>query len=483
MMVPIKLPVSSIRNFLLISLILLVAIAGSITAVLSYTETKEEVEELFDAELAQMARILQSLFVPIIHLENSENTKISTALVYKTYTSFKQDKAQEQKHRQSTDDDEESEYYTSKGHKYEQKLAFAVVNQKGQILLASNPNTTWDFSLINDGYSSLKLGKRLWRMFVLHDSDTNVRIFVGQRQAIRDGMIKEIGLSTLMIPLGLTPIIAVLVWLLVGYGLLPIKQISKELKHRNYSNLNPVDDEGLPKELKVLVDAINELFHRVLASAEREQRFTADAAHELRTPLAGTKIQLQNALRMAESSDIQHSIKKSLIGIQRLTDMVEQLLMLSRLDHEKTLQDMETLNLQELLQEIAIDLEDLLEQKQLTLDWQETALAVCRGNRGAIRVLLRNLLENAVRYTSEKTVITIKLEQHGISVIDQGPGVPEGQLDRLAERFFRVTGSGVKGSGLGLAIAQQIAEIHNGKLLLANRNDGQTGLIASYCFK
>ncbi|GLQ31140.1 ATP-binding protein [Litoribrevibacter albus] len=468
----------SIRQFLLVSLILLVSIAGSLTAFFSYHETKEEVEELFDAELAQMARILQSMMAHYLnspYLDSQTKEQSTSMLQFQPYLSFEKDKALEEAHEQQ----EYEESLTTKGHKYEKKLAFQVWGASQQTLITSDPSTEWNPETLLPGYWDITVSKRLWRIFVLKDDQSGLTILVGQRRSIRDGMVTEIGVSTLMIPLVLTPLLAILVWVLVGYGLKPVRVISKELKYRDYSNLNAISREGVPSELVILVDSMNALFRRVLNSATREQQFTADAAHELRTPLAGTKIQLQNALRVAESEDTKKFIQQSLKGIDRLTGMVEQLLMLSRLDHQKTLQDKQPLNLTLVCQEVMNEYSNEAADKHIVWDVQCDSGVSVEGNPGAIRILFKNLIENAVRYTNDNSTITVKVQAENVQILDQGPGIPNEELDRVMERFYRAHDVQGMGSGLGLSICQQVAEMHGMQLYLANRDDGIHGLCAT----
>ena len=262
------LPTRSIRRFLLIGIASVIALGWSITAIINFSSSREQVEELFDAELAQMSRVLQAMI-------GQEMSAHATPLNYA-----------DQGVLEATFDNGES---SALGHKYERKLAFQVWSDAGQLLLANHLPLPTDANALHEGYADLKVEGHAWHSFTLHDKAQKLWFRVAQREDVRSELTGEIALAATLPGLILTPLLLLVSAWVIRRGLAPLHQISSELKNRDYQNLSEIDHERYPLELQQPVEELNQLFRRVTESHERERRFTADAAHELRTPLAISK--------------------------------------------------------------------------------------------------------------------------------------------------------------------------------------------------
>ena len=243
------------------------------------------------------------------------------------------------------------------------------------------------------------------------------------------------------------------------------------------SYLKPVDLESVPKEIEPLVMELNSLFRRLQDAFDREKRFTADAAHELRTPLAALNTHTQVALRADTPEERRQALLKVLAGVNRGTHVVQQLLTLSRMVPEAGINEPTKMDMVKEAAEIAAQLAPEAISKNIDLELIAPDKAMMMGNPTAIGILIRNLVDNAIRYSPEDGEIKIKvseLDNHVIlEVIDTGPGIPEELRERVFERFYRVVGNKATGSGLGLGIVQQIAKLHDAKIELRTPENGK----------
>jgi two-component system sensor histidine kinase QseC len=236
----------------------------------------------------------------------------------------------------------------------------------------------------------------------------------------------------------------------------------------------------MPTEIKPIVDELNKLFIRLQKAFDRNKRFAADAAHELRTPLAALKTQAQVALLAPTKEDSKKTIQKVIAGTDRCTHVVQQLLTLSRLGEEATLKDMQLLDLVPITTDMLAQLAPFALGKNIDIAFIEPSEhRKIVGSETALSILIRNLVDNAIRYTPEGGNVTVKIinapEGVTLQVIDSGPGIPPELYAQVFERFYRVLGTETAGSGLGLPIVKQIAELHNAKIKLSAPESG-TGL-------
>jgi signal transduction histidine kinase len=288
--------------------------------------------------------------------------------------------------------------------------------------------------------------------------------------AIRQELTDTIALRTgTPLLLGL-PLLALLISFGINRSLQPLQRLAKSVAQRAPTNLEAVDDARAPSEIRPLVAALNQLFQRLATAFDNERRFTADAAHELRTPLAALKVQAQVARRSQEEAERRQALEKVLEGVERASRLVEQLLTLARVDPEAGLGQGEPVNLNELAEEVFAGMAGEAAVKQIELDLTAGGGCLILGRREGLAIMLRNLLDNAIRYTPEKGRIELTLKQQDEGVVlslgDSGPGIPEEQRERIFDRFYRLAGQEVSGSGLGLSIVKRIAELHAASLSL-----------------
>lgn len=288
-------------------------------------------------------------------------------------------------------------------------------------------------------------------------------------------LVEEI-VERMLLPalLGL-PFMAILILLAIHHGLKPLDQIAREIATRDPDRLHPVMPDRAPDEIRPLLDALNSLLGRVERTLVNERRFTADAAHELRTPLAALAIQSQVASRSTNPDERQRALEQLQLGITRAARLVEQLLTLARLDPTDGIARPLPVALDELAQEVCADHGSLALEKHIALELDASPVRLS-GNGDMLRILLRNLVDNALRYTPDGGQVCVRVGEGAdggeLSVVDSGPGIPVEERERAFDRFHRLAGQDIEGSGLGLSIVARIAELHGAKIALEDVPDG-----------
>lgn len=284
-------------------------------------------------------------------------------------------------------------------------------------------------------------------------------------------------LKTMLTPLlfGL-PILGAWIWFATRRGFRPLDQIATELSCRTPERLDPLTPETAPREIRPLIEAINGLFARLADSLEAERRFTADAAHELRTPLAAIVTQAQVAARARDAAERDHALGQLAAGAQRARHLVEQLLTLARLDPAADL-PMSEVRLDRLAAEVCADHGPAAVEKNIALELEAPQAVTLTGNEAMLRVLLRNLLDNAIRYTPAGGKVGVGVTARGrqieLSIADDGPGIPPDQRAQALRRLHRLAGQDIEGCGLGLSIVARIAELHRARLEMGEGLEGR----------
>lgn len=301
---------------------------------------------------------------------------------------------------------------------------------------------------------------------------------------MRGEMARGIAANLLKPLLVSLPLLALLLWLAVARGLRPLERLAREVEQRDAEALAPLDAAAVPREVLPLVERLNGLFARIGEAMHRERRFTADAAHELRTPVAAIKAQAQVARAASGEDERLHALDNAILGCDRAAHLIDQLLTLARVD---ALDGGTTgpCKLRDIAAgEIAAIAPPAL-ARGVRIELAEGEDAVVNGNPELLRILLRNLLDNAVRHTRSGTVVRVEVKHEQgapcLSVSDDGPGIPQAEMAGLSERFYRPPGTVGEGSGLGLSIVRRIAELHGATLhfMLA---DGARGLCVAVAF-
>lgn len=357
-------------------------------------------------------------------------------------------------------------------------LSFAVFNHRGHLIFSDgDQGTGFPFEGRTEGLVDRKLGSgRKWRLAWIKSPDERTSVVVGQRLDYRSEASLELAVQVLMPWLiGFFFLTAASIWM-VSRELRPLKNITGDLRQRAPDDLGPLATRGLPSEVAPLALALNGVFQRLQTLLARERAFVSDASHELRSPLAALKVQVEVAqLSHDDPSTLGEALANLNIGIDRTARLVEQLLALSRLDGGGLSSEPLELDWNRLIEEAVIQTET---PKKMTINYRcqgRPALAV--GHPVLISLILRNLLDNARRYSPEGATIDIVLDGPVLSVTNSGVTMDESHLRRLGERFFRPPGQEASGSGLGLSIVRRAAELHGLEVSFKNIEPGGFSVI------
>ncbi|HET8708490.1 MAG TPA: ATP-binding protein, partial [Pseudomonadales bacterium] len=430
-------------------------------AILSFSTAHEEVEELFDAQLAESARVLHGLLIETVN--NSDHNLNLNDLAEPGWL---------------VRSDQEFTYQPKlSGHRYEHKIAFALFSEDGKLLIRSisGDELIKSSSFVSrEGFYDLTVGKHGWRVFRVHDPANKMWLQVAERADVRGELVRNIAATTVVPGLLMLPVFAFLAYRYIKFGLDPLNSLAQQIALRDSNDLSAIEPNSqLPTELSPLRDAFNSFMRQLSQAIMREKRFTADAAHELRTPLAVLKIHAQNALDAHSGEQRNAALEKLVQGVDRATRVVEQLLTLARLEPHQQAEERCQLDFKELVRNEVAALAPLAIQKQ-----QEIGFTACDesvrvdGYPLALSILVKNLLDNAIRYTPEQGRVDVLLQvEKGkliLSVTDSGPGLSEDAQQRVFERFYRHETGSQTGAGLGLSIASRVTELHNGEISLKN---------------
>ena len=356
-------------------------------------------------------------------------------------------------------------------------LAFAIYTPDGRMVLNDGENgRDIPYHYRRDGFDNGQLNddNDEWRFLWLTAPDGKYRVVVGQEHEYRQEMALDVVRSQFTPWLVALPIMLLVLIVLLSRELRPLKKLSQTLRARTPDATDRLATQGVPIEVRPVVDALNQLFARTQAMMARERRFTSDAAHELRSPLTALKVQTEVAQLSLDDPQAQAKALTQLhAGIDRASRLVEQLLTLSRLDSLESLDDVEPLNMADLLQSVVMDSYHPAQQAGIEirlniLDPQVTHT----GQQLLLSLLVRNLLDNAVRYSPRGSRVEVTLDTHSVIVRDNGPGIAPDALTRIGERFYRPPGQDQTGSGLGLSIVKRIAALHRMTVTLGNGQDG-----------
>lgn len=441
--------VYSLRRRLVGLLIAVVAVLWSLSAMVAFRTAHGEADELFDAQLVQVAETL----LAIVAAGEPEHVAHEIA-----------------EHQ----------------HDYQLPVAFQAWQREetgeGWRLLVRSAEMPDVPATRGPGFDEHDQQGELWRFYTVDHDHSRYRVIVGQNHGARYRLAGEIALHLLApILIGL-PLIALGIWVVVGRALRPVDAVAAALGGLSPSHLTPVQIKGpVPAEIAPLVSSLDALVQRLGEALDNERRFTADAAHELRTPLAALKVQAQVAHRAADAGVRGHALAQVLSGVDRMTHLVEQLLTLARLDPDAALADGPRVDMVELSRSIcsALAPQALRRQQSLSLDAQ--GMLQVLGNRWWLEVLLRNLVDNALRYTPEGGAVhvTVDVEGRRLKVADDGPGIEPALRDKMLTRFARGSDEDAEGCGLGLSIVARIVRILGARLSFGPglvRKDGGEGL-------
>lgn len=366
------------------------------------------------------------------------------------------------------------------------KIYFQISNERGDLLLG-DAEVPWVAK-----EPGQRLGKVYWRDEEVGDDEVRVAylfkqvakdrpevlVQVAETRNKRNGMAARIVSSVIVPQFAIVPLAVLMIYFAVSRGVTPLHRLQEDLRNRRPQDLSAVSIERIPAEIRPLIEAFNDTMGRLDESLTSQRRFIADAAHQLKTPLAGLRAQAELAATEHSPAALHACLAQMLKAIERLSGMTQKLLTLARTDalHDQSLV-FEPVDLNELVPNVARDLGMNALPKGVSLSFDNEAQpALVLGNSGLLYELFANLIDNAIRYTPAGGAICLHVRREAdrlvVAVDDTGVGIPAEMRERVFERFFRVLGTQVDGSGLGLAIVKEIAELHAASIAI---NEGSTG--------
>ncbi|KQW41769.1 MULTISPECIES: sensor histidine kinase [Pseudomonas] len=448
---------SSIRRRTLTLILGLLFLGLLIITVFNLHDSNHEIAEVYDAQLAQNARLLQGVMrMPMASKEHAE--------LYQAFNSALGQAVPR-----------------VNGHPYESKIAFQVWNSQGSVLVHTSSAPSFTSPPGAPGFSDIvDRNNRKWRAFVLDDAQYGLKIWVGERDDVRADLVDRIVRHTVVPNLIGSVVLAAVIWLAIGWGLKPLVDMAAKLRARHPGSLEPLQMMPLPTELEPMQAALNRVLAQIQEVMGRERRFIADAAHEMRTPLAVLRVHAQNLMEAGSEQSRRESLEHLIAGVDRTTRLVNQLLTMARLEPQAGVPTPAVIDLPATVRASLVQLTPWLLSKGLepVLDVSDD-IGPVRIDPVAIDIALNNLVTNAANFSPANGTITVRLARKGdhyeLSVEDQGPGIDETERERLFERFY--SRGNDQGAGLGLTIVRTIADRLGGRIRLENRTEG--GLCAT----
>ncbi len=416
----------SIRGFLVVVILAVLTLFNFVAALKGYQSSMDEADSLFDKQLLDTARLIANIHTADNAIDGGQNST----------------------------------------------FAFQIWQQDSLITASSNAPATFITPLVT-GFEYSNFGDYRWRTVTYYDSKDQRWIIAAERTDLRYTLAENVVLESILpVLLGL-PLVGLLIWLIIGQGLKPLRQLADLLGNKRSDDLSPLPMESSSLELERIVQSSNTLLARLEKSLQRENQFASDAAHELRTPISTLKVQLHNISQELPENNQQLQDLNS--TTDRLGHIVEQILDLYRSSPDQYNASLTSINLNTLVQEVLADEHPFFDSKNQSLEFasgdaEDTCFIL--GDRFALTTLLRNLLSNANKYTPMGGQIYVSTEKNSeqvmLTIEDSGVGIPQAQRETIFDRFYRVGGdrhqSGEMGCGLGLAIVKHIVQAHNANI-------------------
>lgn len=313
-----------------------------------------------------------------------------------------------------------------------------------------------------------------------------VMVQVAETRNKRSNLSSRIVSGVLLPQFAIIPLAVILVYIGLGRGIAPLHRLQRLIQRRRPSDLSPIAMQGLPEEVQPVIFAFNDMMARLEQNLQAQQRFIADAAHQMRTPLTGLKMQADLALRETDPEQIRESMRQIASSADRAAHLINQLLSLARAEASfEKVHAVGPVDLEALLRDVTHDFVSRAMAKNIDFGFEGTGWPLfIDGNPILLRELIKNLVDNAIKYTPDGGKVTARARATEFAVIeieDNGGGIPESERELVFERFYRVLGSGADGSGLGLPIVREIAELHRASVLLKPNPHGK-GTLAQAIF-
>ncbi len=443
----------SMRQFLLIALLATIALLALLESIWSHRQGMHEIDEVFDAQLAQYARTLLGLV---------DHTSGQASLL-------------ELERRLAASE----RFHSPEHHPYEAQLGFQVWSDSAELLGKSSSLPPTQLVPLEASFSGADVDGQPWRFFSLHDAEHGRWLVAGQNSAVRSELAARFALHDVSTALALAVALGGAVVMIMRLGLAPLDKLAWQVGQRDADDLRPLDGAALPRELQPLASSINDAFGLLQNALDRERQFASDAAHELRTPVAIIQTQLENAL--AESGEAaEPALRSALEATRSLGQLIGQLLELARLSPATQRSNHKPVELTRLVAEQVAHHVSAIDAKHLDVSLAGQAGVQVQGNPRLLAILVRNLLDNAIKYTPDAGTVDIVVRSRQsmveLSICDSGPGIPAQLRQRALQRFCRLpqqqADAGVSGSGLGLALVEMIARMHRATLDLGSAETG-----------
>lgn len=437
--------IKSIRYFLLISLLLSITIASAINGIGNYLLDEQVIQPYLDGQLIRIASL-----IGILNQSTTSSSQVREEII---------------------------DYLGSIQPITNQRFLFQVWDKSDKLIMHTSDQPIAPLKDAPPGFSDKVIEGDDWRIYSVFDAKIQATVIVAELYNLRRELADDIARSNANILLITYPVFGLLVWFIISLALRSVTRVTTEISNRASTFLEPVQLTEIPIEIKPLVAELNQLFIRLKLAFERNKRFAADAAHELRTPLAALKTHAQVALKSDNEEDRTKALQKVIESVNRSSHVVAQLLTLSRLGEEEALTDVKPLDLHKLATEIIAYLAPHALEKNIEIELSPSPIdVVVLGNDTALGILIRNVVDNAIRYTPPNGAVHVSIistdSQIIFRVIDTGPGIPLELRERVFERFYRMLGTKASGSGLGLAIVVQITALHHAIISLATPPNG-----------
>ena len=436
---------TSIRRFMVIVLLASITLLNFLAALDGYRSSMEKSQQLFDKQLAGVAKLL--LYSGMV--DNATRHTLSNVV----------------------DSDALS-------------IAYQIFDDNNMLLQRSAALPESELVTLVEGYSFINHQGYRWRTFVFQHPTTAHWIIVAERSDVRYALSEDVVLTSIIPIVAELPLIGILIWLVIGWGLKPINRLASDLRNKDPQDLTPLSKSNVVDELSVLVESSNELLSRLQKSFERERRFSSDAAHELRTPISALKIHLYNLKSIVPENNESYQLLD--LSIQRMSHLVEQMLVLYRTVPDQYVNNFQTVDLYALVQNQVIEQYLCFSNKQQVIELEGSECEIM-ADIFSLNILLKNLLDNANKYTPHGGQVLLSVKQQGRSAVltvdDSGGGIAEQHYDDVFQRYYRIADNNtleivdnenkgaiksIVGSGLGFSIIEHILELHKGKIVLSH---------------
>lgn len=417
---------NSLRARLLLLLFASVLVTACIQSFIAYRTSLDETNEIFDYQMQQMALSLR----PGLNFDGYGSN------------GFRQD------------EDESFEFIVQ------------VSSANGRILFQSSASTTLPLRE-GTGFSLFDARGKTYKLYSLRHGIQLIQ--VAQDRSARRSLARNLAFRTTLPIMVMVLLLLFLMWWVVTSALSPVNRVQRQIATREADSLDEVDTQGLPTEVRPLVEEINLLLRRMRQAFAAQKNFVADAAHELRSPLSALKLQVEQLRRSSTERDREIATQRLGTGIDRASRLVEQLLVLARQQaNPESRVNTSPVEINRLCLVAFNDVYPLACHKNIDMGLNQTDECYVLGQEEALRILLRNILDNSIKYSPEGSRIDFSVKSTARSVTlaieDSGPGIPDGDLVRIMDRFYRIPGTQTSGSGLGLSIVKVIADLHGAKV-------------------